>query len=362
MFDFLVIGSGLFGSVFSREVAEHGKTVLVVEKNRHIGGMCYSEKIEGIEVHKYGPHLFHTNDRNIWNYVNRFSEFNSFQQRTKISYCGKIYSFPINLMTLHELWGVTTPLQAINKLNSVKHHIANPKNLEEWILSQVGEEIYNIFIKGYTEKQWGKDPKDLPSFIIQRLPIRLTYDDRYFSDQFQGVPKAGYTNLIENILDHKNIKIELNVNFFENKFNAKNIVYTGKLDEFFNYKFGELEYRSLKFETKILDGDFQGTSIINFTDKNIPYTRIVEHKHFTFLQSNKTVITEEYPVSDNKLPFYPILDDKNKSLYNQYLEETNKTNVIFGGRLGTFKYYDMHQVIAQAIHKAQEFLKGSSVK
>lgn len=356
MFDFLVIGAGLFGSVFSREVADHGKTVLLIEKKSHIAGMCFSEKIEGIEIHKYGPHLFHTNEKSIWDYVTKFAEFNSFQQRTKVNYKDKIYSFPINLMTLYEIWGTKTPSEAVQKINSVRYKIDNPKNLEEWILSQVGEELYQIFIKGYTEKQWGKDPKELPSSIIQRLPIRLTFDDRYFSDRFQGIPIQGYTNLIENIIDHKNITLELNVDYFQNKFEAKNIVYSGKIDEFFNYQFGELEYRSLKFENEILDGDYQGTSIINYTERNVPFTRIIEHKHFTFMQSDKTVITKEYPDKNNNMPFYPILNDKNKTLLDKYIEESRKTNVIFGGRLGSFKYYDMHQIIAQALHKAKEFI------
>lgn len=360
MYDFLVVGAGLFGSVFSREVAEAGKKVLLIDKRSHIGGMCYSEKVEGIDVHKYGPHTFHTENKEIWEYVNKFAIFNSFQQRTKVCNDGKIYSFPINMMTLNQLWGVVTPDQAREKLKKSQHEIKNPNNLEEWILTQVGTEIYEIFIKGYTEKQWGKSAKELPSFIIKRLPIRLTYDDRYFSDEYQGVPINGYTNMFENMLDHKNIKVQLNNDFFENQKelqkSTKYTVFTGKIDEFFKYKYGNLQYRSLRFETEVLDGDFQGNSIINYTNKNIPYTRIVEHKHFTFKESSKTVITKEYPddYNDTKIPFYPIVDDYNKNIYQKYKEESISKNVIFGGRLGTYKYYDMHQIVGQALSKAKK--------
>lgn len=362
MYDYLVVGAGLFGSVFSREVADAGKTVLVIDKRPHIGGMCYSEKVEGIDVHKYGPHTFHTENEEIWKHVNRFSKFNSYQQRTKVFYKGRMYSFPINMMTLHQLWGVITPEQAIQKLESVRHDIKNPDNLEDLILTQVGTEIYETFIKGYTEKQWGRSAKDLPSFIIKRLPIRLTYDDRYFSDEYQGIPIAGYTNMFENMLDHNNIDVRLNVNFFDNQKelqdSAKCTVYTGKIDEFFGYRHGELQYRSLRFETETLDGDFQGTSIVNYTDKDIPYTRIVEHKHFGFNQCSKTVITKEYPdaYDHSKTPFYPIVDDVNKEIYQKYVAEATSPNVIFGGRLGTYKYYDMHQIIGQALTKARNAL------
>jgi len=359
MYDFLVVGAGLFGSVFSREVADAGKTVLLIDKRSHIGGMCYSEKIEGIDVHKYGPHTFHTENENIWKHVNRFAKFNSFQQRTKVLFNGTMYSFPINMMTLHQLWGVITPEQAIKKLEEVRHNIKNPSNLEDWMLSQVGSEIYETFIKGYTEKQWGRSAKELPSFIIKRLPIRLNYDDRYFSDDYQGVPIAGYTNMFENMLDHKNIKVLLNIDFFDNKKelqeSAKCTVYTGKIDEFFGYKYGELQYRSLKFETEVMDGNFQGTSIVNYADKNVSYTRIIEHKHFVFMNCPKTVITREYPdaYDHGKIPFYPIVDDLNKEVYMKYSTESPPGKVIFGGRLGTYKYYDMHQIVGQALTKAR---------
>lgn len=358
MHDYLIVGAGLFGSVFARYAADHNKKVLIIDKRPHIAGMCYSEKIEEVEVHKYGPHLFHTNNKEIWDFVNRFSNFNSFQQRTKVNYKGRIYSFPINLMTLYQIWGITTPNQAIEKLESVRIKIEKPNNLEEWILSQVGEELYEIFIKGYTEKQWGRPAKELPSFIIQRLPIRLTYDDRYFSDQFQGIPEDGYTKMFENMLDHKNIEIELDCDFFSNSFNYKSLVYSGKIDEFFNYKYGRLDYRSLRFETDVVNGDFQGNSIINFTDANVPYTRIIEHKHFVYGNQERSVITKEFPDAYDvtKVPFYPIQDEKNKMLYEKYKMESKESNLIFGGRLGTYKYYDMHQIIAQALSKAKESL------
>jgi len=260
-------------------------------------------------------------------------------------------------MTLHQIWGINTPEEATRKLESVRLKIENPENLEEWILSQVGEELYEIFIKGYTEKQWGTSCKNLPMFIIQRLPIRLTFDDRYFSDIFQGIPVCGYTKMFENILDHENIKIYLNCDFYENKFEYKNLVYTGKIDEFFDYKYGELEYRSLRFENEIKKGDFQGNSIINYTDKDVPFTRIIEHKHFVYGTQENTVITREFPDSydTSKIPFYPIQNDKNNLIYEKYKNECKNKNVIFGGRLGTYKYLDMHQVIAQALKKAKEF-------
>jgi len=354
-FDFLIVGAGLFGSTFARTVAEKGKTVLIVEIRNHIGGNCYSEKIEGINVHKYGPHIFHTNDLRIWNFINRFSKFNSYQHRPKVNYKNKIYSFPINLMTLYQIWGVTSPEEAKAKIDSIKVPNIESDNLEDWVLSQVGEELYEIFVKGYTTKQWGKSPKSLPNFIIKRLPIRLTYDDRYFNDEYQGVPVDGYTGIFENMLDHPNIKIQTNVDFFSNKSEllnqAEKIIFTGKIDEFYEYKFGELEYRSLRFENKILDGDHQGVAIMNYTEKEIPFTRIVEHKHFEFNNSNKTVVTWEYPdnYSIGKIPYYPINDEKNNNLYKKYEGLNESGKIIFGGRLGKYEYRDMHQIIASAL-------------
>ncbi len=360
-FDFLVVGSGMFGSTFARTVAEKNKKVLVVEKRNHIGGNCYSENIEGINVHKYGPHIFHTNDLRIWNFINRFSEFNNYQHRIKVNYKNRIYSFPINLMTCFQIWGVNNPKQAKEKIDSLKIKNENLDNLENWILSEVGEELYEIFIKGYTAKQWGKDPKELPSFIIKRIPIRLTYDDGYFMDRYQGIPVNGYTSIFEKMLDHPNIKLETGVDFFENKSlmtRADKVVYTGKIDEFYEYRFGELEYRSLRFETKVLDGDYQGVSIMNFTEKDIPYTRIVEHKHFEFNKNSKTVVTWEYPDSYSlgKIPYYPVNDEKNNILYKKYEKLNDDQGVIFGGRLGKYEYRDMHQIIASAIVCANKHL------
>lgn len=360
-FDFLVVGSGMFGSTFARTVAENNKTVLVVEKRNHIGGNCYSENIEGINVHKYGPHIFHTNDLRIWNFINRFSEFNNYQHRIKVNYKNKIYSFPINLMTCFQIWGVNNPEQAKEKIDSLRIKNENLDNLENWILSEVGEELYEIFIKGYTAKQWGKDPKELPSFIIKRIPIRLTYDDGYFTDRYQGIPVNGYTSVFEKMLDHPNIKLETGVDFFENKSlmdSANKVVYTGKIDQFYEYRFGELEYRSLRFETKVLDGDYQGVSIMNFTEKDVPYTRIVEHKHFEFNKNSKTVVTWEYPDSYSlgKIPYYPVNDEKNNILYKKYEKLNDNQSVIFGGRLGKYEYRDMHQIIASAIVCANKHL------
>lgn len=360
LFDFTIVGAGLFGAVFAREIAEQGKTALVVDQRDHIGGNCYTEKIEGIDVHKYGPHIFHTNNKGVWNYVNRFSKFNNYQHRIKVNYDDRMYSFPINLMTLYQIWGIKNPQEAIRKLEEVRVPIKNPRNLEEWIISQVGTELYEIFVKGYTEKQWGKDPSELPSSIIRRIPIRTTYNDCYFDDEFQGIPSNGYTRMFENILDHKNIKIELGVNFFDSKKKLTNVsnklVYTGKIDEFFNYKYGELEYRSLVFKTNILNGDFQGSSIVNYTHKDVPFTRIIEHKHFAKLNSPVTVVTREYPdkYEIGKTPYYPVRDEKNLKIYNKYELKGKKTKVIFGGRLGTYQYYDMHQIVAQAITMASK--------
>jgi UDP-galactopyranose mutase len=354
MYDYLVVGCGLYGSVFARNVAEKGKKVLIIDKRKHIGGNCYTENIEGINVHKYGPHIFHTSNDKVWSFINKFSRFNQYEHRTKVNYKGNIYSFPINLMTLYQIWGVKTPKEAVKKLKQVKKRKKDHSSLESWIVSEVGEDLYRTFIYGYTSKQWGKDPKELPSSIIRRIPIRITYDDRYFNDKYQGIPENGYTRIFENMLDHKNIKIETNINFFENKKQlnncSKQLVYTGKIDEFYDYKFGELEYRSLEFKTKVLNGDFQGCSIVNHTEKEVPFTRIVEHKHFERKNTQKTVVTWEYPkkYAKDRTPYYPIRDEKNSKLYKRYTS-MNKEKVIFGGRLATYQYYDMHQVIAQAI-------------
>jgi UDP-galactopyranose mutase len=356
IYDFLIVGAGLFGSTFAQKAKESGKKCLIIDSRNHIGGNIYTENKEGINIHKYGPHIFHTNNDEIWNYVNKFTKFNNYINRPKVNFKNKIFSFPINLFTLYQLWGVDTPELAKNKLEEVKIKISQPNNLEEWILSQVGEEIYHTFIYGYTKKQWGREPKELPSFIIKRLPIRLNFDDNYFFDKYQGVPIDGYTKIIENMTE--GIDIVLNENYFDkrdywNK-KAKSIVYTGKIDEFFDYKYGELEYRSLKFETqKHSIKDYQGNAIMNYTEYDIPYTRIIEHKHFEFGNQDYTYITKEYPDSwnRNKTPYYPINNEENNYKYNKYKNLSEKTNITFGGRLAEYKYYDMHQIIGSALQK-----------
>lgn len=362
-YDYLIVGSGLFGSVFAREAADKGKKCLVIEERLHIGGNCYTEQKDGINVHVYGPHIFHTDDKKVWDYVNRFSEFHAYKHSPRVRYQDKIYSFPINLLTLHQIWGVNTPQEAIDKIKTVAVPIKSPKNLEEWVLSQVGEEIYNIFIKGYTTKQWGRDPKDLPVSIIKRIPIRLTFDDNYFFDRYQGIPVGGYTQMIQNILE--GIEVKTGIDYFSNKEYydsiAEKVVFTGKIDRFFDYKFGDLEYRSLDFQTEKLEvSDHQGCSIVNYTEREVPHTRITEHKHFENSKSEVTWITKEYPKEylRGNVPYYPINDEKNNQIYSKYRKESETlNNFIFGGRLAEYKYYDMHQVIASALSKAKKELK-----
>jgi len=297
-FDFLIVGCGLYGATFANLAKENGKSCLIIDKRNHIGGNCYTENIGGIDIHKYGPHIFHTNNNEIWSYVNRFTKFNNYINRPKVNHKDRIFSFPINLMTLYQLWGVSNPTDARNKLESVKVKIDNPSNLEEWILSQVGEEIYYTFIYGYTKKQWNTEPKNLPSFIIKRLPIRLSFDDNYFNDKHQGIPENGYTSMISNMIN--GIELILETDFFHHKdfyeSIAHKIVYTGPLDRFYDYQFGKLEYRSLRFEIERKDvPDFQSNAIINYTDIGVEYTKIIEHKHFTNQTSENTIISKEYP-------------------------------------------------------------------
>lgn len=362
-YDYLIVGSGLFGSVFAQQAISSGKTCLIIDKRSHTGGNAYTKNINGINVHMYGPHIFHTSDDGIWEYVNRFAKFNNYVNRSKINYKNELYSFPINLFTLYQIFGVKTPEEAKDKLNTVKINNESPKNLEEWILSQVGEEIYNKFIYGYTKKQWGKDPKELPSSIIKRLPIRLTFDDNYFNDKYQGIPIGGYTKMLENM--QRGADLYLETDFFEKKefyeSIADKIVFTGAIDEFFDYSEGHLEYRSLKFETEILDiEDYQGNAIINYTDENVPFTRICEHKHFEMVKSKSTIITREFP--ENWKPgsdrYYPVNNEENNERYNRYkkMADLKKDKYIFGGRLAEYKYYDMHQVIGSALKKAKEIL------
>jgi UDP-galactopyranose mutase len=365
-FDYVIVGSGFFGSVFAERAKKAGKSCLIIEKRSHTAGNCYTENVEGINVHRYGPHIFHTSDKNIWDYVNLFADFNSFVNRPKVNYKGNLYSFPINLFTLYQIAGVTNPKEAEEYLAKVKIESSNPRNLEDWILSQVGSEIYEIFIKGYTKKQWGRDPKDLPSSIIRRLPIRMNFEDNYFFDKYQGIPIGGYTQLFENM--QRDIPLELGVDFLKDreyfeKLGDK-VVFTGAIDEFFDLSEGRLEYRSLKFDTEILDiPDFQGNALVNYTDESVPWTRICEHKHFESIKSDKTVITREFPVewSGSSEKFYPIADEKNNLIYSSYKRKAEELGdkYIFGGRLAEYKYYDMHQVIGSALNKAKNELNKS---
>lgn len=361
MYDYVIVGAGLFGSVFAYRARRAMKTVLVLDKRHHIGGNCYTERRDGIDVHKYGPHIFHTSDEKIWNFVNQFTEFNNFTYRPKVNFGGRMFSFPINMMTLHQVWGVNTPDEARQKLDEVRVPCESPRNLEEWILSQVGRELYETFIYGYTTKQWMRDPKDLPASIIKRLPIRLTYDDNYFNDTYQGIPKNGYTEVFKNMLQGCDMAMGEDYLTNRDKWNsmAKRVVYTGKIDEYFDYCHGELEYRSLRFEHEQRSGDHQGIAVVNYASRTIPYTRITEHKHFNPERLDKltsTVYTKEYPIewSRDETPYYPIGDDRNNEIYRKYKETAESTsNVLFGGRLSEYKYYDMHQVIGSALQKSR---------
>lgn len=366
-YNYLIVGSGLFGSIFAYEANKRGKKCLVIDKREHIGGNIYTEKIEGINVHKYGAHIFHTSNKEIWNYINQFAEFNRYTNSPIARYKDELYNMPFNMNTFNKLWGVVTPAEAKKKIEEEKREagIVEPKNLEEQAISLVGRTIYEKLVKGYTEKQWGQKATELPSFIIKRLPVRFIYDNNYFNDIYQGIPIGGYTSIIEKML--KGIDIKLNCDFFDNREELENIaekiVFTGPIDKFYNYKYGELEYRSLRFETDILDEEnYQGNAVVNFTEYEVPYTRIIEHKHFEYgaslgnlaegIAKEKTIITKEYPDmwKQGKEPYYPINNDKNNNLYTKYFELSKKdNNVIFGGRLGLYKYFDMDKVIEAAL-------------
>lgn len=356
-YDYLIVGAGLFGSVFAFEMSKRGKKCLVLEKRSHIGGNIYTQKIDEINVHLYGAHIFHTKNKDIWEYINRFSNFYNYKNQVIANYKGEIFSLPFNMYTFNKMWGVVTPKDAKKKIEEQvkKLSITNPKNLEEQAISLVGIDIYKKLIEGYTEKQWGKKCKDLPSFIIKRIPIRYTYDNNYFNDQYQGIPENGYTSIIKKMLE--GIEVKLSTNFFDKrgfweKISNK-IIFTGMIDEYYNYCFGELEYRSLKFEIEILNiEDYQGNAVVNYTDKEVPYTRIIEHKYFEQANCKKTVISREYPVKYKKgdEPYYPVNDEKNNNLYSQYFNlAKTQNNIIFGGRLGLYKYYDMDQIILEAL-------------
>lgn len=361
-YDYLIVGSGLYGAVFAQRVKEAGKSVLVIDKRPNIGGNIYTEKIEGINVHKYGAHIFHTNNKEVWNYVNRFAEFNRFTNSPVANYKGELYSMPFNMYTFNKMWGVVTPEEAAQKIEEQRKEIkGEPKNLEEQAISLVGRDIYEKLVKGYTEKQWGRDCKELPAFIIKRLPVRLTFDNNYFNALYQGIPIGGYTKMIENML--KGIEVRLNIDYLENKAEldkfAKKIVYTGAIDAYFGYKLGYLEYRSVRFDIEVLDKpNFQGNAAVNYTDKETPWTRIIEHKWFEFGKDEdgnnlpKTVISREYSSEwkPGGEPYYPVNDEKNNKLYENYKVLAKKEkNVIFGGRLGEYKYYDMDSIIVTAL-------------
>ena len=364
MYDYLIVGSGLYGAIVARELKNAGYKVLIIEKRNHIAGNVYTEKRDNINVHVYGAHIFHTSDEKVWNYVNKYAKFNDFINSPLAYYKGEYYHMPFNMNTFHEIWGVNTAEEAKAKIEEekAKENIKEITNLEEQAISLVGRTIYERLVKGYTEKQWGRDCKDLPSFIIKRLPLRFEYNNNYFNDIYQGIPIGGYTKLVENIIG--DIEVKLNEDYLKNKDywnkQAKNIIYTGAIDEFYDYKFGELEYRSLKFEVERIEKEFyQKNCVINYTEREVPYTRIIEHKYFENDQSPVTWITKEYP-SDYKKgmeKFYPVNDEKNNSLYKQYEELAAKeNNIIFGGRLGNYKYYDMDDVIAEALKDSEIIL------
>lgn len=369
MFNYLIVGSGLYGATIAQQAKKAGKSVLVIDKRPNVGGNIYTEKVEGINVHKYGAHIFHTNNKEVWDYVTSFVDFNRFTNSPVANYKGELYSMPFNMYTFNKMWGVVTPEEAAAKIEEQKKEITGePKNLEEQAISLVGRDIYEKLVKGYTEKQWGRDCKDLPAFIIKRLPVRLTFDNNYFNALYQGIPIGGYTKLIEKMLE--GIEVRLNVDYLENKEEldklAEKVIYTGPIDAYFDYKLGTLEYRSVRFENEILDKpNFQGNAAVNYTDRETPWTRIIEHKWFEFGKDEngndlpKTVISREYS-SEWKLgdePYYPVNDTKNSTLYEQYkaLAEA-EGNVIFGGRLGEYKYYDMDKTIEVALAAAKKEL------
>ena len=369
MYDYLVVGSGLYGAVFAHEARAKGKSVLVVDRRANIAGNVYTENVEGINVHVYGAHIFHTNNKKVWDYITRFAGFNRFTNTVIANYKGELYSMPFNMMTFNKMWGVITPAEAEAKINEQRAEITGePKNLEEQAISLVGRDIFEKLVKGYTEKQWGRDCKDLPSFIIKRLPVRLTFDNNYFNALYQGIPIGGYTKLVENLLD--GIEVRLNTDYLEHKEEldalAKKVVYTGPIDAYFGYSLGYLEYRSVRFETELLDiPNFQGNAAVNYTDRETPWTRIIEHKWFEFGKDEngndlpKTVISREYSSEwkPGDEPYYPVNNERNVALYSEYKKLAQaENNVIFGGRLGEYKYYDMDQVIAAALERCGEEL------
>lgn len=365
MYDYLIVGAGLFGAVFACEAKKKGKTCLVIEKRPHIGGNIYTEEIEKIQVHRYGAHIFHTSKKEVWDYVQQFAQFNRYTNSPVANYKGEIYNLPFNMNTFNKMWGVVTPRQAREKIKEQiqEYKTENPKNLEEQALNLVGKDLYEKLIKGYTEKQWGRRADELPPEIIKRIPVRYIYDNNYFNDLYQGIPIGGYTAMIEKMLD--GIEVRLNTDYLEQKEElsklADKVIYTGPIDAYFDYQYGELEYRRVSFETEILDmQDYQGNAVVNYTEYEVPYTRIIEHKYFEFGTQEKTVISKEYPAAWKRgdEPYYPINDEKNNLLYERYRKlAENEPEVVFGGRLGTYKYMDMHHVVEAALKTVREICK-----
>ena len=360
-YDYLIVGAGLYGAVFARQAMDRGYKVLVVERRDHIGGNIYTENLENIHVHRYGAHIFHTNDDAVWEYVQRFARFNRFTNAPVANYKGELYSLPFNMYTFNKMWGVTTPQQAMAEIQRQRQAagITQPQNLEEQAISLVGTDIYEKLVKGYTEKQWGRDCKDLPAFIIRRLPVRFTFDNNYFNAKYQGIPVGGYTAMVEKMF--AGAQIRLNTDYLANKQEldalAKKVIYTGPIDAYFGFRLGPLEYRSVRFETEVLDTDnFQGNAVVNYTDRETPFTRIIEHKWFDPAEQTKTVISREYSSEwkPGDEPYYPVNDEKNAALLQQYQAmAAEEEHVIFGGRLGQYRYYDMDQVIAEALRTAE---------
>ena len=361
-YDYLIVGAGFFGAISAFELTKKGYKCLVIEKRNHIAGNCYTENVEGINIHKYGAHIFHTNDQEIWDYVNALVEFNRYTNSPVAMNHGKLYNLPFNMNTFYQIWGVKTPKEAADKIaeQTEKYKDITPKNLEEQALKLVGDDIYKLLIKEYTEKQWGVKATELPAFIIKRLPVRFTFDNNYFNDRFQGIPMGGYTKIFEKLLE--GIEVQLETDFFENRAYfeniAENIIYTGPIDKFFNYEAGKLNYRSLRFENETLEMEnFQGNAVVNYTSHEEAFTRIIEHKHFEFGTQEKTFITREYPQdwNENLEPYYPVNDEVNNTIYNAYKKIAEALqNVIFGGRLAEYKYYDMHQIVGSALAKMKK--------
>ena len=360
-YDYLIVGAGLYGAVFARQMKERGKSVLVIEKRAHIGGNVYTEELEGIQVHRYGAHIFHTNDKAVWDYVNRFAEFNRYTNSPVANYHGELYSLPFNMYTFNKMWGVVTPQEAAAEIARQREAagIAEPKNLEEQAISLVGTDIYEKLIRGYTEKQWGRPCSELPAFIIRRLPVRLTFDNNYFNARYQGIPIGGYTRMVGRMLE--GIEVRTETDYFADKARwdaaAETVVYTGPIDRYFDCCFGPLQYRSVRFETEVLDmPNYQGNAVINYTDRETPYTRVIEHKHFEFGAQPKTVISREYSAEwkPGDEPYYPVNDAQNTALYQRYRAlADSESRVIFGGRLGEYRYYDMDAVIASALARCE---------